>query len=261
MTNRFKGKSVLVIGGNSGIGLAAVRAFCSEGADVALTGRNPQTLKAVDDELRVLTVASDLTDLDQSRRAVEQAASALGKLDVLFVNAGISSFASVAAITPEEWDKCFAVNLRGAVFSIQYALPYIEDGGSIVTSGSIGSSMGVPGTLAYSAAKAGLHSATRVLAAELMPRRIRVNMVGIGPTKTRLYKRDASEEQIDIVERRLSSANPMGRMGTPEEIAQAVLFLASDDASYITGVNLYVDGGQVELRTGGGSDAKVPRTD
>ncbi len=247
MNKRFDGKNVLIIGGSSGIGLAAAKAFRDEGARVVITGRTPATLKAAADGLGVTAIYGDIANIDECRASVNAAAAELGKLDVLFVNAGAAFLGSIGKLTPDDWDRCYAVNLKGCIFAIQAALPHFSDGGAIVTSGSVGADMAVPGTLAYSTAKAALRSATRVLAAELLPRKIRVNMVGIGPTKTELYKRGAAADKVAATEVRLAAQSPLGRMAEVDEIARAVLFLASDEASYITGTSLAVDGGLGEM--------------
>jgi NAD(P)-dependent dehydrogenase (short-subunit alcohol dehydrogenase family) len=166
---------------------------------------------------------------------------------VLFINAGIGGFAPISEVTPEFWDQVHGVNLRGCFFAAQAALPYLSDGGSIVMTGSIGSLLAIPGNVTYAAAKAGLRAVVRILAAELMPRRIRVNMVSPGPTETPIFNRGVSLADADKFRQQMITAVPMKRMGEAEEIARAVLFLASSEASFITGVDLYVDGGCVEL--------------
>jgi len=247
VNTRFKGKAVLIVGGSSGIGLAAAKGFRDEGANVAITGRTAETLQAAARQLGVTAIHGDIADLGACRASVDQAAAALGRIDVLFVNAGVASLAKIGKLTPDEWDRCHAVNLKGCIFAIQAALPHMSDGGAIVTSGSVGSEMAVPGSLAYATAKAALRAATRILAAELAPRRIRVNMIGIGPTKTELYKRGAAAEKVAATEAMLAADNPLGRMADPAEIARAVLFLSSDEASFITGSNFPVDGGLGEI--------------
>lgn len=244
---RFADKCVVILGGNSGIGLAAARMFRAEGAKLALTGRNAETLAAAAEEVEGLGIRADMGVVEQSKAALSEIEEALGGIDVLFVNAGVGGFAAVPDVTEEFWDGIHAVNLRGAFFAIQQALPLIRDGGSIVITGSIGSVAAVPGNVAYAAAKAGLRAVARILAKELLPRRIRVNMVSPGPTDTEIFKRDASAAEIAGVQDMLAGVVPMGRMGTSEEIARAALFLASTEASFINGVDLYVDGGCIEL--------------
>lgn len=244
---RFKDKTVLVFGGNSGIGLAAARAFHAEGARVAITGRNQTTLDAVAVETGMLALRSDIGSVADSRTAIATVADDLGAIDVLFVNAGVGGFAPADTVSEAFWDEVHAVNLRGCVFAIQQALPHMRDGGSIVITGSIGSVLALPGNIAYAAAKAGLRAAARILATELLPRRIRVNIVSPGPTETEIFKRDATEADVTMLRETMRNNVPMKRIAAPEEIARPVLFLASDEASYITGIDLFVDGGAVEL--------------
>jgi NAD(P)-dependent dehydrogenase (short-subunit alcohol dehydrogenase family) len=244
---RFDNQCVVILGGNSGIGLAAARMFRAEGAKLAITGRNADTLSAAAQELDALGIRSDMGVVADSEAAMAEIAEALGGINVLFVNAGVGGFAPVPDVTEEFWDGIHDVNLRGAFFAIQKALPLMRDGGSIVITGSIGSVVSVPGNVAYAAAKAGLRAMARIIGKELLPRKIRVNMVSPGPTDTEIFKRGASAEEIAGMRAMLSDVVPMGRMGTSEEIARAVLFLASAEASFINGVDLYVDGGCVEL--------------
>ncbi len=244
---RFAGKTVVVLGGNSGIGLAAARAFQAEGARVAITGRNKQTLAQLAAASGMLAVRSDISSVADTRAAMARIAEQLHGIDVLFVNAGVGGFATVPEVTEEFWDSVHGVNLRGAFFAVQAALPHLRDGGSIVITGSIGALLALPGNAVYAAAKAGLRAVARILAAELLPRRIRVNVVSPGPTETEIFKRGASPAQIEAVRSSLGGAVPMKRMGEPEEVARAVLFLASSEASFINGVDLNVDGGTLEL--------------
>jgi len=244
---RFAGKSVVILGGNAGIGAAAATQFAAEGARLAITGRNAETLTQVAKATGAKSVRADMGDLEASRNAITEIAAELGGIDVLFVNAGVGGFAMVSDVTEEFWDGIHDVNLRGAFFAMQAAIPHMRDGGAIVVTGSIGSVAAVPGNVAYAAAKAGLRAVARIVGKELLPRRIRVNMVSPGPTDTEIFKRDASPEEIQGMRDMLAGVVPMGRMGSSEEIARAALFLASDDASFINGVDLFVDGGCVEL--------------
>lgn len=247
---RFSDKVAVVLGGNSGIGLASARAFAQEGAKVVITGRDPRTLESARQEIGADTLAlrSDmarLEDLDALQAAVRERH---GRIDVLFVNAGVGVFAPVREVTPERWDEIHAVNLRGAFFAAQKALPLMGRGGSIVFTGSVGSVLGVPGNAIYASAKAGLRAMARILAAELVGEGIRVNVVSPGPTETPIINRSGlGGEAIDALRRVMIENVPMKRMGRPEEVARAVLFLASDEASFITGIDLFVDGGAVEL--------------
>lgn len=244
---RFSDQCVVILGGNAGIGLAAARQFAAEGARLALTGRNEQTLHAAAQACGAIAIRADMGDVAHMRAALAEIAQALGGIDVLFVNAGVGGFAMVPDVTEDFWDQIHTVNLRGAFFAIQQALPLMRDGGAIVITGSIGSMAAVPGNVAYAAAKAGLRAMARIVAKELLPRRIRVNLISPGPTDTDIFKRDASPEEIAGMRDMLSSVVPLGRMGTAEEVASAALFLASREASFINGVDLYVDGGCLEL--------------
>jgi len=245
---RFRDQSVVILGGNAGIGLAAARLFAGEGARLALTGRNAETLAAAGAETGAITHVADMADTGACAAALAAFAGALGPIDVLFLNAGVGGFAPVADVTEPFWDQIHAVNLRGAFFALQSALPHMRDGGAIVVTGSIGSVAAVPGNVAYAAAKAGLRAVVRIVAKELLPRRIRVNMISPGPTDTEIFKRDAPEAQIAVMRAMLSDVVPIGRMGEAGEVARAALFLASAEASFINGVDLYVDGGCLELR-------------
>lgn len=236
-----------MLGGTSGIGLAAARAFKEEGARVAVTGRDAAALARAAAEDGLLAIRSDMSQGADNRAAVARVAAAWGGIDVLFVNAGVGGFATVPEVTEEFWDRVHDVNVRGAFFAMQAALPHLTDGGNIVVTGSIGAVLAVPGNVVYAAAKAGLRAAARILAVELLPRRIRVNVVSPGPTETEIFKRGADAAQIDRMRSMLRNAVPMKRLGEAAEIARAVLFLASEEASFITGVDLSVDGGCVEL--------------
>lgn len=241
---RFAGKSVVVIGGNSGIGRAAVEAFVAEGARVTVAGRDWATLDETAAATGAAAVQADIADL----AALDALYAGIDGIDVLVVNAGIGKFVPFADLTPGDWDEIQQVNLRGCVFAAQKALPKLADGGAIVFTGSIGSVLAIPGNAAYAASKAGLRAAARVLAAELLPRRIRVNMVSPGPIKTPIIHRGGmSAEQIEGLRAAMVANIPMHRMGEPSEVARAILFLASGEASFITGVDLFVDGGAVEL--------------
>lgn len=244
---RFDNKCVAILGGTAGIGLAAARMFAAEGAKLAITGRNATALRAIAEDLDALCIRSDISAPDDTENALNDIKEALGGIDVLFVNAGVGGFAMVPDVTPAFWDEIHNVNLRGAFFAIQKALPLMRDGGSIIITGSIGSMAAVPGNVAYAAAKAGLRAMARIVGKELLPRAIRVNMISPGPTDTEIFKRDAGPEAIQEMKDMLSSVVPIGRMGTSEEIARAVLFLASAEASFINGVDLCVDGGCIEL--------------
>ena len=246
---RFKDKVVLIVGGNSGIGLAAAELFVAEGARLIITGRDPKTLAAAAEKTGALAVRCDVADLNSLDDCMAKAREAHGRIDVLFVNAGIGAFAPVREITPELWDQIHAVNLKGCFFAVQKALPLMGRGGSVVVTGSIGAEAAVPGNAVYAASKAGLRAATRILGVELVAEGIRVNMVSPGPTETPLINRniDMPPEAVEALRQIMINVVPMKRMGEAEEVARAVLFLASDEASFINGVDLLVDGGTMEL--------------
>ncbi len=251
MSIRFAGKVVLIIGGNSGIGRAAAQGYAEEGAQVVITGRDPKTLAEVEREIgaAALAIRSDVADLASLDAVMEQVRHRHGRIDVLFVNAGIGTFAPIPEVTPEVWDEVHNVNLRGCFFAAQKALPLMSRGGAIVFTGSIGSVLAAPGNAIYAAAKAGLRAVTRIFAVELVGKGIRVNMVSPGPTETPLINRNIGmdAQAVDALRQMMIANTPMRRMGEPQEIARAVLFLSSDEASFITGVDLFVDGGVIEL--------------
>jgi NAD(P)-dependent dehydrogenase (short-subunit alcohol dehydrogenase family) len=248
---RFQDKVVVVIGGNSGIGLASAQAFAAEGARVVITGRDPVTLASAATQIGgdTLALRSDLGNLDDQTALIQAVKARHGRIDVLFVNAGIGTFAPVREVTPALWDQVHAINLRGAFFAAQKALGLMGRGGAIVFTGSIGSVLGAPGNVVYAAAKAGLRAVARILACELVSEGIRVNVVSPGPTETPIINRNVgmSPEAVEGLRAMMIANTPMKRMGEPEEIARAVLFLASSEASFITGVDLFVDGGVIEL--------------
>ena len=248
---RFKDKVVLVLGGNSGMGLAAAKAFAAEGAKVHLTGRNRQT---IDEAAAAIPGSagyqSDISDIGSTEDVVAQVEVADGRIDVLYINAGVGGFAPLRGITEEAWDHVHSINLKGCVFALQKALRIMVKGGSIVVTGSIGAHGALEGNGAYAAAKGGLYMAMKVFAKELVAEGIRLNMISPGPIDTPLLYRNPgmSDEEVAKLKDIMIENIPMHRLGTSEEVAKAVLFLASEDASFITGANLFVDGGLLELR-------------
>jgi NAD(P)-dependent dehydrogenase (short-subunit alcohol dehydrogenase family) len=243
---KLNARHAAVTGGNSGIGLAIARAFRDEGAALAILGRDAGTLQAAAAELRPDTVAvqgdvADLADLDRFYAEVEQA---FGGLDVLVVNAGVYHSSPLADTTPEFFDHASGVNFRGAFFTVQRALPLLRDGASVIVITSTINESGVPGLAVYAATKAAARSLVRGLAAELLPRRIRVNALSPGIIDTPIFDRtDMTADQVEALKKALEAQVPMGRLGTAEEVARAAVFLASDDASYLTGAELPVSGG------------------
>lgn len=247
---RFNDKIVLIVGGNSGIGLASAQAFAAEGAIVRLTGRDQATIDAAVAGIPgAKGYRADIADLDAMDAVMADMAAQDGRIDTLFVNAGVGGFAPFRDLTPADWDLVHGVNLRGCVFAIQKALKLMRRGGSIVATGSIGGHAFVPGNTAYAAAKGGLYAAMKVIAGELVGEGIRVNLVSPGPIETPLLHRNPGMSDADVTAMRemMIEAVPMKRMGRAEEVARAVLFLASDEASFITAANLFVDGGTLEL--------------
>ncbi|WP_311267610.1 SDR family oxidoreductase [Sphingobium sp. WCS2017Hpa-17] len=247
---RFKDKIVLVVGGNSGIGLASAQAFAAEGGIVRLTGRDQATIDAAVAGIDgARGYRADMADLDAMEAVIADIAAQDGRIDTLFVNAGVGGFAPIRDLTPADWDHVHGVNLRGCVFAIQKALRLMGQGGSIVATGSIGGHAFVPGNTAYAAAKGGLYAALKVIAGELVSEGIRVNLVSPGPIETPLLHRNPgmSDADVDTLRAAMIAAVPMKRMGRADEVARAVLFLASEEASFITAANLFVDGGTLEL--------------
>jgi len=247
---RFTNKSVVIIGGNSGIGLASAKAFAREGARVLITGRDPQTLRSAQEEIGhdALAMRSDVKDLTAHGLLMERVRADLGRIDVLFVNAGMGGFIPFEQVTEEFWDQVTNVNLKGPYFLIQKALALMGAGASIVLTSSIGHCKGIPGNSVYAAAKAGMRSLARNLGVELVSRGIRVNCVSPGPIDTPIFNRSGvPPEELAGMREAIRMQIPMKRFGESEECAGAVLFLASSEASFITGVDLLVDGGIVSF--------------
>ena len=247
---KLEGKVAVVTGGNSGIGLATAKRFVAEGAHVFITGRRHAELDAAVSQIgkNVSGVQGDvpnLADLDRLYATVKQQK---GRVDVLFANAGLGEFVPLGQITEAHFDKTFGVNVKGTLFTVQKALPLMPDGGSIVMNGSMVSMKGWPAFGVYAATKAALRSFARTWSVDLKSRKIRVNVVSPGTVITPGYKNAGlSDEQIAQIEAEAAAATPLGRVGTPEEIAKAVVFLASDESSYVTGIELFVDGGLAQI--------------
>jgi NAD(P)-dependent dehydrogenase (short-subunit alcohol dehydrogenase family) len=248
-SNKLAGKIAVITGGNSGIGLASAQLFHAEGAKVAIMGRDGKT---IDSALKTLGAdslgfAGDVSSLKDLEAFMSKVKSKFGKIDILFVNAGILSRGTVAECSEEDFDKTFAINTKGAFFTVQKALPHMARGGAIVFCSSIVNQMSHPGTGAYSGSKAAVRSFTRVIAAELVGQGIRVNAVSPGPIATPILGRNMDAETLEGTKKYLTSVIPMKRMGEPIELAKTALFLASDDSSFITGTEIVVDGGMVEI--------------
>ncbi len=247
---RLEGKTALVTGGNSGIGLATAKRFQEEGARVAISGRSKKTL---DDAVKslgngLLAVQADVAKLSDLDKLFAEVSQKLGKIDVLFVNAGIAIFAPLAETSEALYNEMFDINVKGAYFTIQKALPLLNDGASIILNTSVADQKGIAGGTVYAATKAAMRSFARTMAAELVGRGIRVNTVAPGPIVTPILERTGlPQEAIDEFGKMLIALNPMKRFGKPEEVAGVVAFLASQDSSYMTGVEVNVDGGAGQL--------------
>lgn len=252
---RLSGKTALITGGNSGIGLATAKLFVTEGARVTITGRDRARLDAAARELgtQALAVEADVTDIAAIENAVARAVERFGKLDIVFANAGIPGATPLGGTSLAAFEQVIRTNLTAVFFTVQAALPYLNDGASIILNGSVISVLGNPGFAAYAASKAGLRGMARVMASELSPRNIRVNVVAPGGARTPIWKDTAPTDQaMALLEKRIAAATPLGRIAEPEHIAKTVLFLASDDAAHIQSAEIFVDGGAT------GSPAGVP---
>lgn len=243
---RLKNKTALITGGNSGIGLATARVFVAEGARVVITGRNRETLDAAARELgpNALALVADVNDTAAMEAAVRQGAEKFGKYDVLFANAGIPGQTPVGGTTLAAFENVIRTNLTGVFFTVQAVAPYLNDGASIILNGSVISVLGNPGYSAYAASKAGVRAMARVMASELSPRNIRVNVVAPGAVRTPIWGAAiATPEAEKAFEQRIGKTTPLGRIGEPDHISKTVLFLASDDAAHVQGQELFIDGG------------------
>jgi NAD(P)-dependent dehydrogenase (short-subunit alcohol dehydrogenase family) len=247
---KLEGKVALITGGNSGIGLATAKQFTNEGAYVFVTGRRDSELAAAVKEIgrNVTGVQGDVSNLGDLDRLFAQIKREKGTLDVVFANAGVATYAPFGKITEEHYDSIFNINVKGLLFTVQKALPLLPDGASIILNASIVASKGLTANSVYSATKAAVRSFARTWTTDLKDRRIRVNAVSPGPIDTPgLNNLVASAGAGDQRLKALANGIPLGRLGTPDEIAKAVVFLASDDSSYITGTELFVDGGMAQV--------------
>jgi NAD(P)-dependent dehydrogenase (short-subunit alcohol dehydrogenase family) len=252
---RLANKTALITGGNSGIGLATARLFVKEGAKVVITGRNQTTLEAAAKELgpNALAIVADATDIPATEAAVKQAVEKFGKLDIVFANAGIPGNTPIGATALAAFESVIRTNITAVFFTVQAAAPHLNDGASIILNGSVISVLGNPGYSAYAASKAGVRAMARVMASELSPRNIRVNVVSPGAARTPIWNGAApTPEAYAALDKRISRSIPLGRFGEADEIAKTVLFLASDDASNVQGAEIFVDGGST------GSPAGAP---
>src|SRR6058998_157539 len=246
----LEGKIALITGGNSGIGLATAKAFVGEGAYVFITGRRAKELDAAVKEIgkNVTGVPGDVSKLGDLDRLFAQIRQEKGRLDIVFANAGVAKYSALGTITEELYDWTFDINVKGLLFTVQKALPLLPDGASIILNSSVVGSKGLPINSVYSATKAAIRSFARTWTTDLKDRRIRVNAVSPGSIDTPgLSGLLASSETGEQSKKMISTTVPLGRFGRPEEIAKAVVFLASDDASYITGIELFIDGGFAQV--------------
>jgi NAD(P)-dependent dehydrogenase (short-subunit alcohol dehydrogenase family) len=241
---KLQGKVAVITGGSTGIGFAAAKLFVEEGAYVFITGRRQKELdEAVKDIGRNITgVQGDVAKLADLDRLYETVETEGRRIDVVFANAGLGEFAALGSVTEEHFDKLFNINVKGALFTVQKALPLLNDGGAIILTGSVGSVKGTPAFWVCGATKAAIRNFVRAWTVELKDRGIRSNVLSPGPTETPLVDHQPTEAVA-----RIASTIPMGRMGSAEEIAKAALFLACDDSSFVTGIELFVDGGRAQV--------------
>jgi len=241
---KLEGKVAVITGGSTGIGLAAAKLFVKEGAYVFITGRRQKELDEAVKEIgsNVTGVQGDISKLTDLDRLYETIKAKDKKIDILFANAGVAEFAALGSITEEHFDKLFNINVKGTLFTVQKILPLMNDGGSIILTGSVASTKGTASFWVYGATKAAIRNFVRAWSVELKDRRIRSNVLSPGPTETPAIGQQPAEAIARIV-----STIPMGRIGEPDEIAKAALFLASDDSSFVTGIELFVDGGRAQI--------------
>ena len=242
-TKKLQGKVAVITGGTTGIGLATAKLFVEEGAYVFITGRRQKELDHAIQAIgnNVTGVRGDIAKLSDLDRLYEAVATK-GKIDIVFANAGVAEFAPLGKVTEEHFDKLFGINVKGTLFTVQKALPLLKDGASIILNGSVASVKGTPAFGVYGATKAALSSFVRTWTLDLKDRHIRSNVISPGPTDTPVIDGQPADAIARIV-----STIPMGRMGEPDEIARAALFLASDDSSFVTGIELFVDGGRGQV--------------
>ena len=243
---RFEGKVAMVTGGNSGIGLAAAKAFAREGAQVAVTGRDEGTLKNAEKEIGsgALAIRADAARIADLDAAMAKVRDQFKRIDALFVNAGIGKFVPIAEVTEAMFDEIVAINLKGAFFTVQKALPLMARGSAVVLNASINAHIGLPGTTVYGATKAAVVNMAKTMSADLAERGIRVNAVSPGPVETPIFGRGGvSSEQSRQTKEWLQNQTLVKRMAEPEEIAEAVLYLSSDVSSFVVGTELVIDGG------------------
>lgn len=247
---KLDGRVALITGGNSGIGLATAKLFVQEGAKVVITGRRQEALDEALTEIGggAKAILADAADINRAKEVVSETVAAFGKIDILFANAGVAFFAPITDITEDFFDNHFNINVKGPFFLIKEAIPQLNDGAVIINNTSIVGQKGFAAGSVYSATKAALRNLSRVLAAELKERKIRAVSLAPGPIETPIYsKMNMPEDQLQGMAEGFAQQVPLGRFGTADELAKAALFLASDDASYINGIELEVDGGLSQI--------------
>ena len=251
MPGKLEGKIALVTGGSSGLGLATAQRFAAEGATVFITGRRKEEVDKAAESVghAAVGVQGDISRMEDLDRLYDVIRERAGRIDVLFANAGGGEFMALGKITETHFDKYFGINVKGTLFTVQKALPLMPNGASVVLNGSMVSAKGVPAFGVYAASKAAVRSFARTWSVDLGQRRIRVNVIAPGTVVTPGYKNELwmSDDQIKQFDAQAAASTPLGRTGTPDEIAKAVLFLASDDSSYVTGIELFVDGGAAQV--------------
>jgi NAD(P)-dependent dehydrogenase (short-subunit alcohol dehydrogenase family) len=247
---RLENKVALITGGNSGMGLVTAQRFVAEGAKVVITARRQEAVDEYNSNSgeNTFAVLADVRNHAATKQAIEKAVEKFGKLDILFLNAGVGKPRPIEATDEESYNYQWDTNFKGAFFATQLALPHLNDGASIIFNTSVANVKGMPGMSVYAATKAGLRSLVRTLAMELAPRGIRVNAMSPGPIETPIWgKMDIPKEAAQEFSAQVLQTVPLGRMGKSEEIASAVLFLASDEASFVNGIELPVDGGMAQV--------------
>jgi NAD(P)-dependent dehydrogenase (short-subunit alcohol dehydrogenase family) len=248
--SRLQGKRALITGGTTGIGLEAAKQFLAEGAKVAITGQNPDTLAQAQKELgdNVIVIKSDAGDVVEQKRLAEEVSHLLGQVDAVFLNAGIGIFQPIESWDEASFDKQIAVNLKGPYFLIQSLLPVLANPASIVLNTSINAHIGMPNSSVYAASKAAMISLARTLSGELVERGIRINAISPGPVSTPIYgKLGMPAETVEQMAEGIRNQVPMKRFGTPIEIAKAAVFLASDESTFMLGSEMIIDGGMSTL--------------
>ncbi len=247
--HRLDGKAALITGGSSGIGLASAKAFVSEGAHVAITGRNAESLESAARDIGggTLAAACDVANLKQIEALARRLSEEFGALDIIFANAGLFTNAPIGNITEAEFDETFDVNVKGVFFTVQTMLPLLRRGASIILNSSIAWRMGRPGISLYAASKAAVRAFARNFSADLAPRGIRVNVISPGPVDTPIWERGRDAQTAATIKGKIAAGVPMGRIGSSEEIADAVVFLASDESAYMMGAEIILDGGTSEV--------------